>query len=69
MPPAAASWATPLSSKRRVRGISEEPLGPSPQCDGVPNFILTPHIAGVAQGPERRVNQLAVDKMLEALVG
>ena len=67
MPPAATSWTTPLSSKRCVRSISEEPLGPSPQYDGVPYLILTPHIAGVAQGPERRVNKLVVDKMLEAL--
>jgi phosphoglycerate dehydrogenase-like enzyme len=56
---------TPLSSKRCVRGISEEPLGPSPQYYGVPSLILTAHIAGVAQGPEQRV----VEKMLEALAG
>jgi phosphoglycerate dehydrogenase-like enzyme len=33
----------------------------------VPNLVLTPHIAGVTQQSERRVNQAVVDQVLAVL--
>lgn len=50
-----------------IDAFEDEPLGPSPDYDGVPHLILTPHIAGVTQDSERRVNTMVVDKVLEAL--
>ena len=50
-----------------IDAFEHEPLGPSPQYDGVPNLILTPHIAGVTRDSEGRVNGVVVDRVLEAL--
>ena len=50
-----------------VDAFENEPLGPSPLYAGVPNLVLTPHIAGVTQQSERRVNQVVVDKILAVL--
>lgn len=50
-----------------IDAFEDEPLGPSPHYDGVPNLILTPHIAGVTLDSEHRVNKMVVDKVLEAL--
>jgi (S)-sulfolactate dehydrogenase len=50
-----------------IDAFEHEPLGPSPHYDGVPNLILTPHIAGVTRESETRVNRLVVDRVLEAL--
>jgi (S)-sulfolactate dehydrogenase len=50
-----------------IDAFEHEPLGPSPHYDGVPNLILTPHIAGVTRDSEGRVNRMVVDRVLEAL--
>jgi (S)-sulfolactate dehydrogenase len=50
-----------------IDAFEHEPLGPSPHYDGVPNLILTPHIAGVTRDSERRVNRVVVHRVLEAL--
>jgi (S)-sulfolactate dehydrogenase len=50
-----------------VDAFENEPLGPSPLYAGVPNLVLTPHIAGVTQQSERRVNQAVVDQVLAVL--
>ena len=44
-----------------------EPLPSSPQFDGVPNLVLTPHIAGVTAEANERVSLLIADKLIEAL--
>lgn len=49
--------------------FEDEPLGPSPQYAGVPNLILTPHIAGVTAESEVRVNEVVVAGVLRALEG
>jgi (S)-sulfolactate dehydrogenase len=50
-----------------IDAFEDEPLGPSPRYDGVPNLILTPHIAGVTRDSEQRVNRLVVDRVLAVL--
>ncbi|MBI5278637.1 MAG: hydroxyacid dehydrogenase [Burkholderiales bacterium] len=50
-----------------VDAFEAEPLGPSPMYAGVPNLVLTPHIAGVTRQSERRVNRAVVDRVLAAL--
>jgi (S)-sulfolactate dehydrogenase len=50
-----------------IDAFQNEPLGPSPMYADTPNLILTPHIAGVTQDSERRVNQVVVDKVLAVL--
>lgn len=50
-----------------IDAFENEPLGPSPMYADMPNLILTPHIAGVTQDSERRVNQVVVDKVLAVL--
>jgi (S)-sulfolactate dehydrogenase len=47
--------------------FENEPLVNSPKYDNVPNLILTPHIAGITQQSEKRVNQLVVERVLEVL--
>lgn len=47
--------------------FENEPLVNSPKYNNVPNLILTPHIAGITQQSERRVNKLVVEKVLEVL--
>jgi (S)-sulfolactate dehydrogenase len=50
-----------------IDAFEQEPLGPTAHYDGVPNLILTPHIAGVTRDSERRVNRVIVDRVLAAL--
>jgi len=50
-----------------IDAFEDEPLGPSPRYEGVPNLILTPHIAGVTRDSEQRVNRVVVDRVLAAL--
>ena len=50
-----------------IDAFQNEPLGPSAMYADTPNLILTPHIAGVTQDSERRVNQVVVDKVLAVL--
>jgi (S)-sulfolactate dehydrogenase len=47
--------------------FENEPLANSPKYNNVPNLILTPHIAGITQQSEKRVNQLVVERVLEVL--
>ena len=47
--------------------FENEPLGHSPQYEGVPNLILTPHVAGVTVQSEVRVNDVVVRGVLQAL--
>lgn len=47
--------------------FENEPLGPSPQYENIPNLILTPHIAGVTRESEHRVTQVVVDRLIAAL--
>jgi (S)-sulfolactate dehydrogenase len=47
--------------------FENEPLTNSPKYKNVPNLILTPHIAGITQQSEKRVNQLVVERVLEVL--
>jgi (S)-sulfolactate dehydrogenase len=47
--------------------FENEPLANSPKYKNVPNLILTPHIAGITQQSEKRVNQLVVERVLEVL--
>ena len=47
--------------------FENEPLVNSPKYDNVPNLILTPHIAGITQQSEKRVNQLVVERVLKVL--
>jgi len=56
----------------QIRGAAldafeNEPLGPSPQYEGVPNLILTPHVAGVTRESEQRVTQMVIDRLLAVL--
>ncbi|HEU0199772.1 MAG TPA: hydroxyacid dehydrogenase [Burkholderiaceae bacterium] len=50
-----------------IDAFESEPLVAGNIYEGVPNLILTPHIAGVTRDSERRVNRMVVDKVLEAL--
>jgi (S)-sulfolactate dehydrogenase len=52
-----------------IDAFENEPLGASPQYADVPNLILTPHIAGVTQQSEVRVNRTVVDQVLQVLQG
>ena len=47
--------------------FENEPLANSQKYNNVPNLILTPHIAGITQQSEKRVNQLVVERVLEVL--
>jgi (S)-sulfolactate dehydrogenase len=47
--------------------FENEPLAISPKYNNIPNLILTPHIAGITQQSEKRVNKLVVDRVLEVL--
>ena len=47
--------------------FENEPLVNSPKYNNVPNLILTPHIAGITQQSEKRVNKLVVERVLEVL--
>jgi (S)-sulfolactate dehydrogenase len=47
--------------------FENEPLTNSPKYKNVSNLILTPHIAGITQQSEKRVNQLVVERVLEVL--
>ena len=47
--------------------FENEPLANSPKYKNVPNLILTPHIAGITQQSEKRVNQLVVERVLKVL--
>lgn len=47
--------------------FKSEPLGPGSAFAGVPNLLLTPHIAGVTSDSEIRVGNLIADKILELL--
>jgi (S)-sulfolactate dehydrogenase len=35
----------------------------------LPNVILTPHIAGITEGSNRRISAVTVDNVLEVLKG
>jgi (S)-sulfolactate dehydrogenase len=47
--------------------FEEEPLGAGSVLAGVPNLLLTPHIAGVTVESNRRVSELIAQKVVEAL--
>ena len=47
--------------------FENEPLAISPKYNNIPNLILTPHIAGITQQSEKRVNKVVVDRVLEVL--
>jgi (S)-sulfolactate dehydrogenase len=47
--------------------FEQEPLSAGSVLDGVPNLILTPHIAGVTREANRRVSTLIACKIREAL--
>jgi len=47
--------------------FENEPLAISPKYNNIPNLILTPHIAGITQQSEKRVNKLVVERLLEVL--
>jgi len=50
-----------------IDAFANEPLGCAPLYEGVPNLILTPHIAGVTRQSEQRVNAMVVDQVLAEL--
>jgi (S)-sulfolactate dehydrogenase len=47
--------------------FEHEPLGAGSVLAGVPNLLLTPHIAGVTVESNRRVSALVAEKVIEAL--
>jgi (S)-sulfolactate dehydrogenase len=47
--------------------FDSEPLPVSPHFEGVPNLMLTPHIAGVTAEANERVSFLIADAVIEAL--
>jgi len=47
--------------------FENEPLAISLKYNNIPNLILTPHIAGITQQSEKRVNKVVVDRVLEVL--
>jgi (S)-sulfolactate dehydrogenase len=47
--------------------FENEPLANSPKYNNIPNLILTPHIAGITQQSEKRVNKVVVERVLEVL--
>ncbi|CAM3650129.1 hydroxyacid dehydrogenase [Polynucleobacter antarcticus] len=47
--------------------FENEPLQKSAKYSNVPNLILTPHIAGITQQSESRVNKAVIDKILQVL--
>lgn len=47
--------------------FENEPLAISPKYNNIPNLILTPHIAGITQQSEKRVNKVVVERVLEVL--
>jgi (S)-sulfolactate dehydrogenase len=50
--------------------FAEEPLGPEPAAvfAGIPNLLLTPHVAGNTRESVDRVARMIVEKVLEELV-
>jgi (S)-sulfolactate dehydrogenase len=49
--------------------FEHEPLPAGSVLAGVPNLLLTPHIAGVTVESNRRVSELIAEKVIEALKG
>jgi (S)-sulfolactate dehydrogenase len=49
--------------------FEHEPLPAGSVLAGVPNLLLTPHVAGVTVESNRRVSALVAEKVLEALKG
>lgn len=49
--------------------FSEEPLPPGTPLAGLPNVILTPHIAGVTRESNERVSELIARRVAECLAG
>ena len=47
--------------------FAEEPLPASNTFEGVPNLVLTPHIAGVTAESNTRVSELIAERVAEAL--
>jgi (S)-sulfolactate dehydrogenase len=57
---------------RKLKGamldvFEHEPLPANSNLVGLPNLILTPHIAGVTQEANNRVSMLIADKVARAL--
>jgi (S)-sulfolactate dehydrogenase len=51
--------------------FESEPVGPDQQerFAGIPNLILTPHIAGLTEESQRRVGEVTADSVRKALTG
>ena len=49
--------------------FEDEPLGAGSHLDGVPNLLLTPHVAGVTAESNERVGALIATRVLESLEG
>lgn len=49
--------------------FADEPLPASPIFEGIPNLVLTPHIAGVTAESNTRVSELIAQRVSEALKG
>jgi len=49
--------------------VVDEPLKPSHPLNGVPNIILTPHMAGVTEEAMMRMAQDAAEDILRVLRG
>ena len=75
--PPAAAWSTNRALAAALRGrrlagaaldvFEDEPLKAGSVLAGVPNLVLTPHVAGVTVESNQRVSSLIAEKVLDVL--